>query len=151
MKVSIGADHAGAEAKDALAAALKERGHEVVDRGTHGGASVDYPDFAAQVARDVSGGAAERGILVCGTGIGMAMAANKVAGIRAAVCHDEFTARMARRHNDANVLCLGARVLPSSRIAELSLQFLDEPFDGGRHARRVEKIAALEAPRAGKG
>ncbi|MCU0722164.1 MAG: ribose 5-phosphate isomerase B [Planctomycetes bacterium] len=147
MKVSVGADHAGAEAKDSLVAALRERGHEVVDRGTHGGASVDYPDFAARVAGDVRDGAAQRGILICGTGIGMSMAANKVAGIRAAVCHDEFTVRMSRRHNDANVLCLGARLLAAARIADLAALFLEEPYEGGRHGRRLDKIAALEAGR----
>jgi ribose 5-phosphate isomerase B len=146
MKVSVGADHAGVEAKDALAAALRERGHEVLDRGAQGGASVDYPDFAEKVARDVASGAADRGVLICGTGIGMSMAANKVHGVRAAVCHDEFTARMARRHNDANVICLGARLLAVARIAELAVLFLEEPYEGGRHARRVGKIAALERP-----
>jgi ribose 5-phosphate isomerase B len=144
MKIAIGCDHADPEAKDALASMLKERGHEVLDMGTSGPDSVDYPDFAAKVAGAVSSGEAERGILICGTGIGMSMAANKVAGVRAALVHDEFTTRMSRRHNDANVLCLGARVLPLNRLADLAFLFLDEPFEGDRHSRRVGKIMDLD-------
>lgn len=144
MRVVLGSDHAGVEANSEAARALQAAGHEVSDLGTGGAASVDYPDFAEKVAKAVSSGAADRGILVCGTGIGMAMAANKVKGIRAAVAHDEYTVRMSRRHNDANVLCIGARVLPAPRIAELSHLFLEEPFEGGRHADRVKKIMDLE-------
>ncbi|MHC5036434.1 MAG: ribose 5-phosphate isomerase B [Planctomycetota bacterium] len=144
MKIALGSDHAGPDVKSRIAEALREAGHEVLDMGTEGTASVDYPDFASSVARAVASGEAERGVLVCGTGIGMAMAANKVKGIRAAVCHDEYTVRMTRRHNDANVLCIGARVLPAARIVDLTQLFLSEPFEGGRHAGRVEKIMALE-------
>ncbi|MHC5078430.1 MAG: ribose 5-phosphate isomerase B [Planctomycetota bacterium] len=144
MKIALGSDHAGPDVKSRIAEALREAGHEVLDMGTEGTASVDYPDFASRVARAVASGEAERGVLVCGTGIGMAMAANKVKGIRAAVCHDEYTVRMTRRHNDANVLCIGARVLPAARIVDLTQLFLSEPFEGGRHAGRVEKIMALE-------
>jgi RpiB/LacA/LacB family sugar-phosphate isomerase len=145
MKVIIGSDHAGFAAKQALAAALKRMGHSVVDAGTDGPEpSVDYPDFAAQVGRAVAGAEAERGVLVCGTGVGMSMAANKIPGIRAAVVTDAFTAEMARRHNDANVLCMGARTQTPEKMEEFARIFLQTPFDGGRHAGRVEKIRKLE-------
>lgn len=144
MKVIAGSDHAGFAAKQALIAALKRMGHSVIDAGADGPESVDYPDFAAQVARAVAGAEAERGILICGTGIGMAMAANKVPGIRAAVVTDEYTAEICRRHNDANVLCMGARVLPVEKMEPLARIFLESPFDGGRHAGRVEKIKKLD-------
>ncbi len=147
MKVIIGADHAGFAAKQALVAALKKMGHSVIDAGTDGPESVDYPDFAAQVARAVASAEAERGILVCGTGIGMAMAANKVPGIRAAVVTNEFTAEMSRRHNDANVLCMGARVHPVEKMEEYARIFLESPFEGGRHAGRVDKIKKLDEGR----
>jgi ribose 5-phosphate isomerase B len=144
MKVIIGSDHAGFAAKQALIAALKRTGHSVIDAGTDGPESVDYPDFAAQVARAVASAEAERGILICGTGIGMAMAANKIPGIRAGVVTDEYTAEICRRHNDANVLCMGARVLPIEKMEPLAKIFLESPFDGGRHAGRVEKIKKLD-------
>jgi ribose 5-phosphate isomerase B len=144
MKIAVGCDHADPGAKRDLVEVLKMAGHEVLDMGTDSDESVDYPDFAEKVARAVASGEAERGVLICGTGIGMSMAANKVKGIRAALAHDEFTVRMARRHNDANVLCLGARVIPSPRIRDLTLLFLDQPFEGDRHQRRVGKIMALE-------
>ncbi|MHC5020117.1 MAG: ribose 5-phosphate isomerase B [Planctomycetota bacterium] len=140
MKIAIGADHAGVEVKDAIVAQLQEAGHDVVDAGTNGGDSVDYPDFANPVAAAVSQGEAERGILVCGTGIGMSMAANKHAGVRAAVVTDAFTCEATRQHNDANVLCLGARVVDAATIPDLVRIFLDTPFEGGRHERRVAKI-----------
>jgi ribose 5-phosphate isomerase B len=144
MKIAIGADHAGFRLKEDLKALLGRRGHDVEDLGTGGDVSVDYPDFAVRVARAVAEGRAERGLLVCGTGIGMSMTANKVPGVRAAVCTDDFTARMARAHNDANVLCLGARVLGTG-VAESALEaFLATAFEGGRHERRVEKIRALD-------
>ena len=141
MKIALGADHAGFAIKEAVKAALRIAGHDVNDFGTTGEASCDYPDFAAQVARAVGGGQAERGVLVCGTGIGMGMVANKIAGVRAAVCHDALTVEMSRRHNDANVLCLGARVVPDA-AAQVGLvqSWLATPFDGGRHEGRVAKI-----------
>jgi ribose 5-phosphate isomerase B len=144
MKVIIGSDHAGFAAKQALVASLKKMGHSVIDAGTEGTESVDYPDFAAQVGRSVAEAEAERGILICGTGIGMAMAANKIPGIRAAVVTDSFTAEMSRRHNDANVLCMGARTQAPEKMEEYARIFLTAPFDGGRHAGRVEKIKKLE-------
>jgi ribose 5-phosphate isomerase B len=143
MRISLGADHAGFELKARIAEQLRQAGHEVMDRGTHGPESCDYPDFAAAVARDVASGTAERGILVCTTGIGMSIAANKVAGIRAAHVTTVEEAELARRHNDANVLTLGARFVRDepSRLVEV---FLGTGFEGGRHARRTEKIRALE-------
>jgi ribose 5-phosphate isomerase B len=144
MKVIVGADHAGFAAKQALLAALKKMGHSVTDAGTDGPDSVDYPDFAVQVGRAVAEAEAERGILICGTGIGMAMAANKIPGVRAAVVTNEFTAEMSRRHNDANVLAMGARVQTPEKMEEFARIFLETPFDGGRHAGRVDKIKKLD-------
>jgi ribose 5-phosphate isomerase B len=149
MKISLGADHAAVDIKQRLLAQLQRAGHEVLDRGTTGSASVDYPDFASVVAHDVAEGRAERGILVCGTGIGMSIAANKVAGVRAAKVNDPYEATMSRQHNDANVLCLGARVLDATVMDEIVRNFLGTAFEGGRHARRVAKMMALEnAPAA---
>ena len=145
MKVALGSDHAGFEVKEHLRARLESLGHQVVDVGTRGTESCDYPDFAEKVARAVAGGGAERGVLICGTGIGMSMAANKVAGVRAAVVTDELSAEMSRRHNDANVFCAGARMMASDRIAKLVELFLATPFEGGRHERRVKKISDLES------
>ena len=146
VRVAIGSDHAGYDLKEALKRALAELHPDIEedDLGTTGPDSVDYPDFAARVAERVAAGRADRGILVCGTGIGMAMAANKVRGIRAASVNDEVSARLAREHNDANVLALGGRVTPPDTAVRLMKIFLDTPFTGGRHKRRVEKIAALE-------
>jgi ribose 5-phosphate isomerase B len=146
MKVIVGSDHAGFAAKQALVEELKKAGHSVTDAGTEGIESVDYPDFAIQVGRAVAESEAERGILICGTGIGMCMTANKIRGVRAAVVTDAFTAEMSRRHNDANVLCLGARVLTQQKIEELARIFLEAQFEGGRHAGRVQKIKNLEDP-----
>ena len=146
MKVIVGSDHAGFAAKQALVEELKKMGHSVTDAGTEGIESVDYPDFAIQVGRAVAEAEAERGILICGTGIGMCMTANKIKGVRAAVVTDAFTAEMSRRHNDANVLCLGARVLTQQKIEELARIFLEAQFEGGRHAGRVQKIKNLEGP-----
>ena len=145
MRIAIGADHAGYEAKERLKRWLAESGHAVEDSGTHGTASADYPDFAARVARAVAAGAADRGVLICGTGIGMSIAANKVPGARAAHCADPYTARMAREHNDANVVCLGARVSGPGMLEEIVASFLAASFEGGRHAARLDKIARLEA------
>ena len=142
MKIAVGADHAGYELKQRLTEALQRHGHEVLDLGTHGTQSVDYPDFAGAVADAVAAGRAERGLLVCGTGIGMSIRANREPGVRAAKCNDPLEARMARAHNDANVLCLGARVLDASVAEELVSLFLSTPFEGGRHAARVAKLGS---------
>jgi ribose 5-phosphate isomerase B len=141
--VALGADHAGFALKEELKAWLLARGHPVLDFGTHTAEAVDYPDYAGRVAGAVSAGGAARGVLVCGTGIGMAMAANKVPGVRAAVCLDVEMARMSREHNDANVLALGARLTERGRAVEILEVWLATPFAGGRHARRVEKLMAL--------
>jgi len=144
MRIALGCDHAGPETKARLAALLEAAGHEVDDCGTDGSASVDYPDFAETVATKVAAGEADRGILICGTGIGMSIAANKIAGVRAAKVNDLDEARLCRQHNDANVLCVGARVLDPSVLDEVVRIFVDEPFEGGRHQRRVDKINALD-------
>lgn len=144
MVVSIGSDHGGFEQKDALAEHLRSRGFEVIDRGTHSAESVDYPDFAEAVARDVTSGQAERGVLVCGTGIGMAIAANKVKGIRAANVTSADFARLSREHNDANVVTLSGRFVSLEENKAIIDAFIDTQFAGDRHARRVGKIAALE-------
>lgn len=144
MKIAIAADHAGFALKERLRLKLSERGHDVVDYGTASTDSCDYPDYARQVAGEVGQGRSDRGILVCSTGIGMAMAANKVAGVRAAPAQSEDEVRLTREHNDANVLTLGARYLDEERAAALIDIFLNTEFTGGRHARRVAKIAALE-------
>lgn len=143
MKIAIGADHAGMDGKDRLAAWLRERGHEVEDLGTHAAGSVDYPRFAEAVARRVASGAAERGILVCGSGLGMAMAANRVARVRAAPVTGVEAARLSRLHNDANILCLGARLTPGEEMEVLVAAWLETAFEGGRHARRVAQIDAI--------
>jgi ribose 5-phosphate isomerase B len=145
--IAIGADHAGYALKEKLKAWLAADGHQVIDYGTHSTDSVDYPDYAAAVAEMVRGGGAERGVLVCGSGIGMAMAANKVAGVRAAVAADPDVARLARQHNDANVLALGARLTSPMHALEVVQAWLVTPFEGGRHARRVDKLAHLDGVR----
>jgi len=137
VKLALAADHGGVRLKDELATTLRARGHDVADLGTHGDASVDYPTFAQAAADLVKRGDVERAILVCGTGQGMAMAANKVPGIRAGVVADTFSARMIAEHNDARVLCLGARVVGPSLAEEIVLTWLDASFAGGRHARRL--------------
>ena len=142
--LALGADHAGWPLKEAVKAWLGTRGHEILDFGTHTADSVDYPDYAALVADAVSAGTAERGVLVCGTGIGMAIAANKVPGVRAASCADVYTARMAREHNDTNVLALGARLTGNEAATEILRVWLETAFAGDRHARRVEKLTAIE-------
>jgi len=144
MKIAIGADHAGFSLKEKLRRRLASEGHEVVDFGTNSAESCDYPDFAQAVGREVGQGRTDRGILVCSTGIGMAMAANKVAGVRAAPAESEDEVRLTREHNDANVLTLGARYLDEARAGTLVDIFLKTEFSGGRHARRVAKIAQLE-------
>jgi ribose 5-phosphate isomerase B len=140
MRIALGADHAGFELKQRLHDVLRAAGHTVEDLGTSSTDSSDYPDFARRVAETVARGDAERGLLVCGTGVGMAMAANRLRGVRAAACSDLFTVRMARAHNDANVLALGARIVaPALAEAILSI-FLETPFEGGRHGRRVAQL-----------
>lgn len=144
MKIAIAADHAGYQLKDSLKKLLDEMGVLYEDFGTSNGQSVDYPDFAKAVAEGVAAGAFDRGILICGTGVGMAIAANKVPGVRSAAIVDTDTAQIAREHNDLNVLTLGARVLPESRAREIVKTFLETRFERGRHATRVSKIHAIE-------
>ena len=144
MKIAIGADHAGFELKNQLGEALRESGHEVRDFGTDSSASTDYPDYAGQVARAVASGAAERGLLVCGSGAGMSIAANKVRGVRAVMGVSLEVVRLTRAHNNANVLTLGARFVEPAVAGELVRAFLETPFEGGRHERRVSKISQLE-------
>jgi len=144
MRIAVGADHGGFALKQEIAEYLIAQGHQVQDFGVHSAEPADYPDVAAMVARAVAAGEADRAILVCGTGIGMSLAANKIPGIRAAVCTDCYMARMAREHNDAQILCLGGRVLGIGSALEIVQTFLSSEFTGGRHARRVDKISALE-------
>lgn len=144
MKIAIGCDHGGLEHKDAIVAHLKERGFEVKDSGIYENHSVDYPDIAVKVCADITSGECERGILVCGTGIGMSLAANKVKGIRAAACSEHFSAKYTRLHNDSNILCLGGRVIGVGTALELVDLFVDTEFEGGRHATRVNKVMAIE-------
>lgn len=139
--VAVAADHAGFELKDLLREEIRRRGLEVLDLGTHDGSSVDYPDMAGRLALALGDGRARRGVLVCGTGIGISIAANRHRHVRAALCHDVTTAVMARRHNDANVLVLGARVVGQAVAVDCLGVFLDTAFEGGRHQRRVEKLA----------
>jgi ribose 5-phosphate isomerase B len=131
--------------------ALEKLGHSVEDLGTKDASSVDYPDFATAVARAVRAGRVERGVLICGTGVGMAITANKFRGVRAAVCTCEFMARMSRAHNDANVLCLGERIVGLGLGAAIVAAFLEQPFEGGRHARRVQRVMELEGVAAAVG
>jgi len=145
MKIVAGSDHAGYAGKEHLKGWLAARGHEVIDLGTHGPASVDYPDFAARVARAVAAGEAPLGLLLCGTGIGVSIAANKIRGIRAAHCTDPYQASMARQHNDANILCLGGRVTGFGLMEATLESFLGHGFEGGRHQARIEKILRLES------
>ena len=143
-KVSIGADHGGFFLKNAISESLKSEGFEVFDKGTFSTDSVDYPDYALKVAEAVSQGQVDKGIILCGTGIGISIAANKVKGIRAAVCHDLFTAEMCARHNNANILSMGGRVVGKELAAKMVQTWLDTPFDGGRHCGRIDKITAIE-------
>lgn len=143
-RIAVGADHAGVDLKDLLAVHLTERGIEVVDLGTHGHDSVDYPDFGAAVGRAVASGEVDLGVCVCGTGIGIGIAANKIRGIRAATVHDHTSARLAREHNDANVLCLGQRLVGHEVAKDAVDAWLDAEFQGGRHVGRVAKLSALD-------
>lgn len=144
MKIAIGADHAGFELKQKVRSMLEQQGHKVIDEGTVSNESVDYPDFARKVAHDVSEGRAEFGVLVCGSGIGMAITANKVVGIRAANVCNMTEAELSREHNNANVIAIGARFMDEKKAEEIVNKFLHTSFAGGRHERRVEKIAEVE-------
>lgn len=144
MKIALGSDHAGFRLKEEVASMLSEMGHEPVNLGTFSEDSVDYPDFALKVAELVLSRGAELGVLVCGTGQGMAISANKVPGIRAAVAGDAYSARLAREHNNANVLCIGARVVGSGLAGDIVQAFVGASFQGGRHDRRVKKIEDIE-------
>jgi len=149
--IAVGSDHGGLELKDAIQAALAARGLDVDDYGTDNGDSVDYPDFAEKVAAAVSRGDVELGILICGTGIGMSIVANKFPGVRAALATDEFMAQMAKEHNNANVLVLGGRVLAKDLAVKMVNVWLDSTYEAGRHQRRLDKISRLEEDvRAGK-
>ncbi|MBU0484803.1 MAG: ribose 5-phosphate isomerase B [Proteobacteria bacterium] len=138
MKISIGCDHGGFEMKEMIVSFLQSLGHEIDDQGTDSNASVNYPDYAKKVCAAVEGGQAGRGILICGTGIGMSMVANRSPAIRAALCHESFTARMSREHNDANVLCLGARVIGPGLAQEIVRIWVSTDFAGGRHQNRID-------------
>lgn len=144
MKIALGADHAGWELKETVKRLLSSLNIQIDDRGTYSTESVDYPDYARAVGEGVARRQADFGILVCGTGIGMSMSANKVPGVRAAKADTEYEAEMARAHNDANVLCLGARVTDAATAEKLVRKFLETRFEGGRHQRRVDKIMAIE-------
>lgn len=147
MRLVIASDHAGLELKQELLEVARERGLTIEDLGTYTGESVDYPDFASEVAQRVANGDAARGVLICGTGIGMSIVANKHRGVRAALCRSEFEARMSRAHNDANVLCMGQRVTGPGLARAIFEAFLDTAFEGGRHERRVKKISDVERER----
>lgn len=144
MRIALGSDHAGFDLRQAIAQYLSAAGHDVRDLGCASATSVDYPDFAIAVGKAVAAGEAEVGVLVCGTGVGMSMTANRIAGVRAALCTNEYTARMARAHNNANVLCIGQRVVGEGTALALVDAFVQSEFEGGRHERRVAKITALE-------
>lgn len=144
-RIAIGSDHAGYELKQHLIGMLELGGHTVIDLGTHSTESCDYPEFCAAVGRAVRNSDADLGIVLGGSGQGEQLAANKVHGVRAALCNDLYTARLARAHNDANVLSIGARVVGVGLAEEILMMFLSTPFEGGRHARRVEQVMAIEA------
>ena len=146
MHIAIGSDHAGFALKESLAGHLRAAGHQVLDLGTHSADRVDYPDYGAAVGRAVADATAELGVCVCGSGIGIAIAANKVAGVRAATVHDVTSAHLAREHNDANVICVGERLIGPEVAKEALDAFLGARFEGGRHADRVAKIDALLPP-----
>jgi ribose 5-phosphate isomerase B len=144
MKIAIASDHAGVTLKEQVAALLEGRGVEVSDLGTRSDESVDYPDYGEKVARAVSAREVDCGVLICGTGIGMSIVANKFPGVRAALCHDRRTAEISRQHNDANILVMGARVLDPGLALQMVEAWLATPFEGGRHQRRVDKIGEIE-------
>lgn len=144
MRIAMASDHGGFALKQAVAAYLQERGHQVEDFGCHSTESCDYPDFAGAAAKAVASGACERGIVVCSTGIGISIAANKVSGIRCALCGDLFSVEMTRRHNDANMLALGAGITGPLMARQIVTAFLTHEFEGGRHQRRIDKMMAAE-------
>jgi ribose 5-phosphate isomerase B len=144
LKIAIGSDHGGFFYKEKIKEYLKSKKYEVIDKGTHSPEPVDYPYFGEEVGKSVQSGEADRGIIICGTGIGISIAANKIKGIRAALCTNEFMARMARSHNDANVLALGQRVIGLDHALAIIDVFLETPFEGGRHERRVKLILDIE-------
>lgn len=148
MRIAIGSDHAGYRLKEDLKAFLKEQGHEVDDLGTHSEEPVDYPGFIVQVARAVRDGRADRGIVLGGSGQGEQIVANKVRGVRAALCNDLFTAVLSREHNDANVLAMGARIVAPTLAREIVRTWLETGFDGGRHERRIRQIEEIEREEA---
>ncbi len=148
MRIVIGSDHGGYHLKESIRLDLEQNGYEVVDCGTHSTDSCDYPDIAREVTAQVNADAKTFGILICGTGIGIGIAANKVPGIRAALCHDTFSAKAARAHNNANILTMGERVIGPGLALEIVHAFLQAEFEGGRHERRVRKIAELEGERS---
>ncbi|XCA83937.1 ribose 5-phosphate isomerase B [Exiguobacterium mexicanum] len=144
MKIAIGADHGGFNLKKDIIVLLEELGHEYKDFGTHSAESIDYPDVAIPVAEAVAAGEFDRGILICGTGIGIGIAANKVKGIRAALVHDSFSAKATRQHNDSNIMTMGERVIGPGLALDLVATWLDTDFEGGRHSNRVDKMSAYE-------
>jgi len=144
MRIAVGSDHRGVDLRSKLAELVSRLGHEVLDVGTDETSDVDYPDIAEQVAQKVADQEVDRGILICGTGLGVCIVANKIPGVRAAPCHDELTAELSRRHNDLNVLCLSGNVLREKMADRLVETWLNTEFEGGRHARRLDKIAAIE-------
>lgn len=146
-RIAIGSDHAGFESKERAKREIAALGIEVEDKGTDSLQSVDYPDFGAAVGRAVVNGEVDRGVVICGSGIGISIAANKVPGVRAALCWNEETAQLARQHNDANILCLGARFIEPELAARMIRAFIETEFDGGRHAQRVEKLTRLDGAR----
>ena len=144
MKIALASDHGGFRLKEAIKKDLEQKGYELVDFGTKDENSCDYPDFALPVARKVASGEFDRGILICGTGIGIGIVANKVKGIRAALCHDVFSAEACRNHNDANILTMGERIIGEGLALKIVDTFLNSEFEGGRHQRRIDKIKELE-------
>ncbi|MBB5022196.1 ribose 5-phosphate isomerase B [Desulfurispira natronophila] len=145
MKIALGCDHAGHILKDHVASVIRAAGFEILDCGCNGTSRVDYPDFAALVCKAMGDGKAQRGVLICGSGIGMSIAANKFSGIRATLCNDLYTARFSRLHNDSNVLCLGGRIIGPDLATEIVTIWLQAEFEGGRHSGRLQKIAHLES------
>lgn len=144
MKIAIGNDHAALELKKVIKTYVEDMGHEVIDFGTHTADSCDYPVYGEKVARAVAGGECELGILICGTGIGISLAANKVKGIRAAVCSESYSARLTRAHNNANIIAFGARVIGEDTAKDIVNAFINTPFEGGRHQRRIDMITEIE-------
>lgn len=144
MRIAVGSDHRGYSVRNHIIELLTQLGHEVIDVGTDSAEAVDYSDIAAKAAKEVGSGRIDMGILVCGTGLGMSIAANKFAGVRAAPCHDALTAEMSRRHNNLNMLCLSADLLGEKLIDRMVELWINTPFDGDRHTRRIERIAELE-------